>query len=280
MLCLGLLRRSQVTFLHRLSNLTGMLSITCNQYSTKPGVKNDGTTKTIIVSCVKLVVHTTYFTKPEVNLPLQVVKDKESLQFSSSASGNKKLPLDVIWEIQVRLHSMEISPLEDFFLHSKPHLPSSIAPPSGVFSCLLTPTETENGQRSTISLKGSKVKKDKKEKSLDTVIDLLTLKYTRLSQCSSGRAVSSLDSFHIDLYKQIISETVRLLVPSVVAENEALAGVEHAILSGYCNSSTLEHWRNEGPGFCNSFWASLRNVEECKELLNHGKENTFSASSS
>lgn len=80
----------------------------------------------------------------------------------------KELPLDFIWEIQVRLHSMEIYPLEDFFLHSKPHLQSSIAPLSGVFSCLLTPTETENGQRSTISLKSSKVQKDKKEKSLDS----------------------------------------------------------------------------------------------------------------
>jgi len=73
----------------------------------------------------------------------------------------KGLPLDVIWEIQVRLHSMEISPLEDFILHSKPHPPSSTAQLGGVFSCLLIPTETENDQRSTTSLKSSKVQKGK-----------------------------------------------------------------------------------------------------------------------
>jgi len=54
-----------------------------------------------------------------------------------------------------------ISPLEDFILHSKPHPPSSTAQLGGVFSCLLIPTETENDQRSTTSLKSSKVQKGK-----------------------------------------------------------------------------------------------------------------------
>jgi len=36
------------------------------------------------------VEQATYFTKTEVHLALQVVTDKGSLQFSSSASGNKR----------------------------------------------------------------------------------------------------------------------------------------------------------------------------------------------